>query len=316
MIKELDAYFQGQGRMEMRDLSALLREPPDDGEVICYGAGRNASKMAAFLGAAGIRIVCFCDKNTSLHGTDCVGVPVISPEALFRDHPRKSIVLTSERYADEMMQGLREAGIDEKDIFYPYVSGLSKGRHYFEKDIVKPVEDEVFIDAGCYNGDTLVDFTEFYTKRYKKIYAFEPDEENYREAQRMIARRGIGNVELIPKGTWNEEGTLCFDAINTVGSKISDEGKSEIRVTTIDRAVGPERVTYIKMDVEGAELNTLKGARETIVRDRPRLAVSLYHKAEDIIVLPSYILSIAKDYKLYLRHYFNDWSETLLYAVE
>ena len=74
-------------------------------------------------------------------------------------------------------------------------------------------------------------------------------------------------------------------------------------------------MTFIKLDVEGAERKALQGARKTIKRDRPRLAVSVYHKAEDIIELPAYILSLHEDYRLYLRHYQMSPCETIVYAL-
>ena len=76
-----------------------------------------------------------------------------------------------------------------------------------------------------------------------------------------------------------------------------------------------ERVTFIKMDIEGSEYNALLGARETIVKDRPKLAVSIYHKKEDIWTLPSLILEMVPDYKLFFGHYSIAAAETVLYAI-
>ena len=76
-----------------------------------------------------------------------------------------------------------------------------------------------------------------------------------------------------------------------------------------------ERVAFIKMDIEGSEYNALLGARETIVRNRPILAISIYHRKEDIWVLPSVILEMVPDYKLYFGHYSIAAAETVLYAI-
>lgn len=78
---------------------------------------------------------------------------------------------------------------------------------------------------------------------------------------------------------------------------------------------GEEKVTFIKMDVEGAELEALKGARKTIMKHHPRLAISIYHKPEDIWEIPAYILSLSEDYRFYIRHYQFSKNETILYAV-
>lgn len=69
------------------------------------------------------------------------------------------------------------------------------------------------------------------------------------------------------------------------------------------------------MDVEGAELETLKGAKNIICRDKPKLAVCIYHKPEDMTDLPIYIKSLVPEYKLYVRHYSEEKYETILYAI-
>jgi len=97
-------------------------------------------------------------------------------------------------------------------------------------------------------------------------------------------------------------------------SDICESGSTVIRTMPIDR-VAREKVTFIKMDVEGAELESLMGAHDTILRDRPKLAVCIYHKYEDMVRIPLYIKSLAPDYRLYVRHYSNNASETVLYAV-
>ena len=88
----------------------------------------------------------------------------------------------------------------------------------------------------------------------------------------------------------------------------------EVYLTAIDNVVGDERVTFIKMDVEGAELKSLMGARNTIIKNHPRLAICAYHKPEDLYELPGYILSIVPEYKFLLRHYSSNNWETVLYA--
>ena len=97
---------------------------------------------------------------------------------------------------------------------------------------------------------------------------------------------------------------------------MADTGETCIEVMPIDEAVDlSERVTFIKMDVEGSELEALKGARRTIVRDKPKLAICIYHKPEDMLTLPWYIKSLVPEYKLYLRHHSVMATETVLYAM-
>lgn len=88
-----------------------------------------------------------------------------------------------------------------------------------------------------------------------------------------------------------------------------------ISTTSIDMIAGGEPVTFIKMDIEGAELEALKGAQETIKKYRPTLAISIYHRPQDIVELPEYIKTLIPEYKLYLRNYHLDHTETVLCAI-
>ena len=84
----------------------------------------------------------------------------------------------------------------------------------------------------------------------------------------------------------------------------------------IDEAIAEgDKVTFIKMDVEGAELESLKGAEKTIRRDKPKLAICIYHKPEDMWTIPLYIKELVPEYKLYIRHHSSGVCETVLYAV-
>ena len=77
-----------------------------------------------------------------------------------------------------------------------------------------------------------------------------------------------------------------------------------------------EKVDYIKMDIEGMEMEALKGATETLRLYKPALAVSVYHKIEDIVEIPQFILNLGLDYKLYLRHYWNcNGTDSILFAI-
>ena len=122
------------------------------------------------------------------------------------------------------------------------------------------------------------------------------------------------NIKIIEKGCWSDKTTLYFSNEGTMGSKISDNGKLQIAVDSIDNVV-KDKVSFIKMDIEGSELEALKGAKNTILKYKPKLAVCVYHKKEDLITIPQYILSLNQNYKLYLRHYGENSCDTVLYAL-
>ena len=120
---------------------------------------------------------------------------------------------------------------------------------------------------------------------------------------------------MIEKGAWSKKDTLYFNNSSNSNSSISESGDSKIEVDSIDNVCKNENVTFIKMDVEGAELEALKGAENTIMKNKPKLAICVYHKKEDLVTIPQYILSLNSDYKLYLRHYDSFCTELVLYAV-
>lgn len=189
---------------------------------------------------------------------------------------------------------------------------------YFAQDIITLSDNEVFVDCGAYTGDTLIAFDKR-VSRFKKYYAWEPDARRYGKLKRSI-NKVKGTVVHIKKGVWNETGTLCL-AVSKGCGEVCDETKEEkgiinIAVDTIDNMIDVEdKVTFIKMDIEGSELNALMGAKNTIIQNRPILAICVYHKKEDLITIPQYIKGLVTDYKFYLRTYYPYCSELVLYAV-
>jgi len=184
-----------------------------------------------------------------------------------------------------------------------------------ESSPLPPTNGEIFIDCGAFDGDTVKRFIKFCKGKYEKIYSFEPNPSQYENTLRNIKDAGIQRVEVIKKGVWSCETVLKF-LENRAGSNINDSGTTAIEVTAIDIVVPEsENVTFIKMDVEGAEMEALKGAANTIRRCKPKLAVCIYHKPQDIIEIPTYIMALCPEYKLYIRHHFINGWETVLYAL-
>ena len=179
-------------------------------------------------------------------------------------------------------------------------------------DVFAPAENEVVIDAGAYIGDTALRFLKWGGDRIAKIYSFELDPGNTAKYEENL-RAFSGKVQLVEKGTWDKDEAITISS-GGAGSHIDGEGDITSGLTAIDSIVGNERVTFIKMDVEGAELKSLMGARNTIIKNHPRLAVCVYHKVRDIYEIPEYILSLVPEYRFYLRHYSSNGWETVLYA--
>lgn len=184
---------------------------------------------------------------------------------------------------------------------------------YFPEDIFILGDEEVFVDGGAYDGDTIEAFLEHTEQKYKYIYAFEPDKTNY---ERLLKRGYKQNVKIHNAGLFCETKEMRFDSNRGGSSKIGEEGIDTVQVIKFDDLELPEnKITFIKMDIEGSELNALKGMQETIKKNKPKLAICIYHKFEDLWELPLFIKSLVPEYKLYIRNYTSYLDEIVLYAV-
>ena len=180
-------------------------------------------------------------------------------------------------------------------------------------DVFSPVDDEIVIDSGAYDGMTALRFLKWGGSKIKRIYSFELDPMSVPRCESNL-KGHEDKVTLIPKGTWSKNEIMHILSSGGTGSGVTHKGTTPVELAAIDDVVGDEKVTFIKMDVEGAELESLKGAKNTIIKNHPRLAICAYHKLEDLYELPEYILSLVPEYKFYLRHYCSREWETVLYG--
>ena len=197
----------------------------------------------------------------------------------------------------------------------------STSPRYYEEGFITLSENEVFVDGGACEGDSALQFIDRANSRYARIYAFEPDAVNYGKAVRALS--GFPAIEFIQKGLWSADTELFFagNDADRAASAFLTSGESDVRVPVIsldtflkDRP-DTEWPTFIKLDVEGAEKETLLGAAEIIRRSRPKLAISAYHKPEDLYELPRTIAGIRDDYRFCLRHHYAGEWDTILYAA-
>ena len=196
-------------------------------------------------------------------------------------------------------------------------------------DLLTIGTDETVVDLGAYDGDTLVEFLNGTSMQFKKLYAMEPDNKNYRKLKRKLYMIGSALLEAYNVGAWDEDTTITFDMRAGRGSTANSADPSnsgterrralryrDIKMMKTDTMLRGDAATYIKIDVEGAEENALRGAKETIANFKPKLNVALYHRNEDMFRLPLLINELNRKYKFYMRHhpYVPDW-DTNLYCV-
>ena len=172
---------------------------------------------------------------------------------------------------------------------------------------------EFFADVGALDGST----TEYFLKHFEDghAYVLEPNPKQFQITRESL--RDYPQAELFPYGAYDKNTTLRFDPQegSEGGARVSESGDIEIEVRRLDDLLENRPVTFLKMDIEGSELAALRGAERIIREQRPKLAICVYHKPEDMWEIPSFILSCHPDYKLYLRHHSMLADETVLYAV-
>jgi FkbM family methyltransferase len=197
---------------------------------------------------------------------------------------------------------------------------------YFEQDLYNFSTNEVFIDAGAYVGETSMEFIKLVKEQYSHIYLFEPVQKILDKAINTLS--SYNNITFICKGLYDCEDEISFfiDSISQDASTFeldSRRGTHGIEkvvtsVTSLDtyfaEKAREEWPTFIKMDIEGAERAALFGASDIIKYKKPKLAISAYHKIEDIYDLVKTIVKIRSDYKFALRHSVTGPWDTNLYA--
>jgi len=197
------------------------------------------------------------------------------------------------------------------------------GQNYFAiTPYVKCDVREVFVDCGAYVGDTVEQFLNVRVGLFHKIFAFEPSERNFRAMQarteRLSREWGLeeGQVNLIQAGVgeknyWTELRTT--DHVDG-GSLSGESDHGDIPVISIDEFFAEQPITFLKADIEGYEWKMLHGAEQVIKRDRPKLAICIYHTPFDMYRIALWIKSVCPDYKLAVRQHYCDIWDTVLYA--
>lgn len=246
-------------------------------------------------------------------------LPVISVKDFIGSYSGEYVVISSYKNSQMMISQLLEGGIPLEKIINAgkVIFELTEKAIYFDLEALLPQkEEEYFVDAGCFDGLTTKQFFKWCQgKGYS--YCFEPDEINIERIQNNL-QGNSRDYEIIRGAVWSKNGMLTLESKGNFASSVSEEkcmSGSFVEAVSLDAYLKGKTVTFIKMDIEGAEMEALKGAANIIKEQRPRLAVSIYHKREDIWKIPLVILELCPDYNFYLRHYSFGNYDTVLYAV-
>lgn len=256
----------------------------------------------------------FIDNDKMLWENKKFGLPIIAPA----DIPRGArVFIASKFYTKSIKEQLEKFGFKDDQIFdcSSELIKLSNQKQYFDLPDLYCVEDEVFADVGSFDGNSALCFAKWTKDKYKHIYSFEPDMNNITRVNESLATLIANNrATVIKKGLWSETAELSFVAEGTINSCIG-KGENKIHVVSLDTLDFADEITFIKMDIEGAEKRAIEGAKEILRNHKPKLAICIYHKPEDVFEIPQLILKYQPNYKFYIRHYTLGPSDTVLYAI-
>lgn len=191
----------------------------------------------------------------------------------------------------------------EDEYFSPYAAG---------KDVTFALgEKEIFCDIGAHIGMTIRKFLTATKWSYSAIHAFEPDKANYAALQQGFFQN-LPNFDAKNIALSDSKKTLNFSETGTMGSRLDGSGNVKVQTSTLDDEV--EHATFIKMDVEGHEVSILRGAQRLISLSKPKLAITGYHFADDLLDIAKFIKEIDPRYRLRLRQHSFYYYDTILYA--
>lgn len=176
---------------------------------------------------------------------------------------------------------------------------------YWEPDLFPDNQGDVLVDVGAYTGDSIAQYVQMYGTEYKRIYAYEVSPDSCETMRANMAKLGLHDVVIRNKGAGSQPGELSLSrsASDASANQLTADARGErIEVVPLDEDL-PEPVTFLKMDIEGAEWDTLLGCETIISQQHPKLAICVYHGYNDLWRIPALIESFCPDYEFYLRHY-------------
>ena len=333
--KMLAQYSEASRKYAKANPSALIRQhgrkmlsilPERKEKIILYGTGETGYLTAQLLSSSGLDFYAYSGRRAAdFKGQLHHGKPVVTPDWLFEHADEVFVVIAAgnqHNSADEIMEFLKMNEFPEDHILNPYEDSHLDATvdidQYFEFPELYQT-GTAFMDCGCYDGWTTIWFSRWCAGRYSKVFAFEPDPTAYKRCRYNLERADIHDLELINAGLSDTNGTSPFSVGATPGSRILSEAEAQgsfhtIRTVKIDSVVGEDKIGFIKMDIEGAEYSALHGAERTIRRDRPLLAICVYHLPGDLLAIMDYCSQIVPEYRFWLRQYPEAPNETVLYA--
>lgn len=233
----------------------------------------------------------------------------------FEDDIKKAYGILDDEKSKQIFEFCLNSWVDNIIVY----NEIRSANAYFEDGLIEIKSDEVFVDVGAYTGDTFEEFLEKAKNGFEKYIAFELNHNNaqmFNEKIKHLDEKNANKIELIEKGLSNVNNKINYMDMG-MGSSITNQdnvNSLEGEIVRLDDELN-ERISFLKMDIESAELDALEGAKEHIKKYKPTLAICVYHTPTHLWEIPLYIKSLVPEYKIYLRHYSDRDTETVCYAI-
>lgn len=294
-------------------------------KLVLYGAGAYGGDVARNLLKSHFDFFAFCDRDKA--GRTYLGKTILSPSELVSHSDLYVVVITTIPYYEEVYQYLSENKFPSNNIIKcPEIDPIrgKTGQYYEFPELFKP--GTAIVDGGCFDGMDTIEFSKWCGGRYSQIYAFEPDPVNYLHCKANIEAAGVPNVTVFQAGLGDAEGKFTFACDlsqaghlieRTTSGQVASKNGSQyitVQVYALDDIADVE-IGLIKMDIEGAEIDALRGAKHVIQRDKPQMAICVYHRKGDMLAIMDYLHNLVPEYRFWLRHYGSLDFETVLYAA-
>lgn len=219
-----------------------------------------------------------------------------------------------------IFQDILNYKITKKNTYLEHMQNYvdDENKQYFDDGLFDFYSDEIFLDIGAYTGDTFDSFCSAYNV-WGHYIGIEADPEMYRILDRkVLTNNNNDNVELYNVAAWDKKDQLFFD-VNPGSSSVSSGGligKKEVDAVSIDELLNERSITFIKMDIEGAEYNALIGMKNVLKKNKPILAVCVYHLRDDYYRITDTIEDFCpNEYRFYFRQYRFTPTETVCFAI-
>ena len=229
---------------------------------------------------------------------------------------------------DEKSKEIYNALLEYRYIRDPkLISKLYESRNdcYLDKIFIDNFKYWLYIDAGSYNADFITTLAKRVDISKSEFYIFEPNKIFYNQIKENLDK--WINYKIFNNALCDKDSTMEFMQITSSTSHIIDKKYNAyknsidkkfidtIQTNKLDTIIKDKSVKWIKVDIEGSEYSMLQGARETIIKNRPIILLSIYHKRDDLFKLQEYLINLKLNYKFYIRHYSLSVAKTILYCI-